>query len=99
MLYIDSLGQIKGGLSERNLIIRFKKDIFVQQQVLHKLWHPKKIINQPPDHILGWFLYESDLKNPAKIDRALRIDRKPQHEPKSPESRGCEFRVFALSVG
>ena len=62
MLYIDSLGQIRVGVSERIWIIRFKKVIYKQKKFSRKFWDPKIFKNRPPDHVSGWFLYQTDSK-------------------------------------
>ena len=60
MLSIDSMVQIRVGLSERNFIIRFKEVSFEQKDGLHTFGHLKVVRNRSPDNVLGCFLYQAD---------------------------------------
>ena len=54
------------GLLQRIFAVRFEKNNYEQKDVLHNFRHPKMILNRPPDHVLGCFLYQSDTKSLIK---------------------------------
>ena len=76
MLYISLSVQIKVGVSARNLLMRFTKRRYKRKLTLHNFRYSKVIINPPPDHVLGCFLYQSANKKPKSIIGIVIIVRK-----------------------